>query len=626
MALAILPQSAGSIATRLRIATAARWSFAALRFFVQFLFISSLLAVGSAAVVIWFDRLGGVRLLGGLMPGMWLGAGLFAAVALTLVRHARVPRPDQRKRRLDWKAANFVGPVFAAARLLLLGALLGALMLRSLHPVRANFVYVIVDVSDPINDAAFRRELLDTAVQIIKDNAGRHVEFVGTERIGELVRLAADDRMTFDDPRWWEELKQQPSLNERLAELEQLLANRFGEAVYVVSVNKPSGKVSPWPPSPERVVSRWYCVDPSQAPRADRTQLVSYSAGQDPAAAPYFYATLSVKPGDPVPLLRVQVTGEPVRKVPHAGRFGDFFGFHAVIPRDKDLVSIDFERPDGSAVPIDALRGLKLEPRRLKVKLGPGLEQVKQLPFLKEKDGPIEFVDANPDVVWEAGKSSAPATLLPTVELLFSPNDYASAPAGYQLRRTPAYLNSALGSVGLPSAGAEFRDLSQGLGLTGTVLIALSRDAGDELPVVLHRAPAQPRWVTVVLPRPDQFPQMTGNVPKSAGQLLVWATSLARREGRPEPPPMKTATLVDRPDGVEMPIRSGLEPIRDGLGPQILAGLRGRLDGNRPLSADNSLRLSCGQVAWSAVAALLAITVVAAAVEAFFVRRARPVR
>ena len=576
-----------------------------------------LVPTAAGAGLVWwhFRRLGGVRLMGGLVPGLWVAAAVGLLGVFLIARYCRVPRPTSRKRGYGGFGWRAVGRGLAGVRFALLGALLGAALLRSFHPVRANTVHVVVELADPLNDKQFQNELLDTAVQLLRENPGRDVQFAGTDRLGELVRLAADGKLNRDDPRWWDELRRQPKVADRLAALESALADYVGETVCVVSVSKPTGRVSPWPLSPERLVCRWYCVDPSQVPRADRTQLVSYSLNQDPAVAPKFYATLSVKPGEPTPRLRTQMVGEPPKLHDATGRFGDYFGYEAAIPRDKAVAGIDFEKPDGTAVPIAALKDLKVAPRRLRVELGPGLDRLKALPLVKEADGPVEFVDSNPDVSWVVGKSARPASGGPVVEIAFSPQDYTTAPQGYQLRRTNGYMKSALGQVGLPSAGAEFRDLSGGLGLKGQVLVGLGRDAGDDPPVVLHRDVDDLRWVTVVLPRPDQFDLMTDNVSRAMAQLLIWATSHARREGRPDPPPVLTKLLVDRASEVELPTRSGPNTIRDGLVTQLLAGLRGRLDGNRHLSAANSLRSDCGVIAAAAAAVLIALTLIAAGVE-----------
>jgi hypothetical protein len=362
-------------------------------------------------------------------------------------------------------------------------------------------------------------------------------------------------------------------------------------------------------------------------PRADHTQLVSYAIGQDAAAAPYVYVTIRVKSGEPVPTMRVLVAGDSVRDVPPSGHYGDYHTYWLTLPRHKGLEWIDFAWAGGTEPPIDQLKGIQLAKRQLKVKLDSNLdrERLCKLPLLEDQvRGPILFVDTDADVFWTSGGTSDPG--LPTVRLAPADVDYTQAPSGFQLRRTTAYLKSALRGISLPSAGPEFRDLSQGFGGgTGTNLVVLTREAGQEQPLVFFSDSSSPRFVTMIVPKLQQFDQMKGNVPKAMVELLIWASSLAERNARdkPEKPAPQFSWLLE-PSEAELPARSPDEPPNDGLVKQLLRGLLGELDANTNLAAANSLRTQCESMAWAVLLGLLLLAAAARVIEGLYLsKRAR---
>src|SRR5207253_2347320 len=96
-------------------------------------------------------------------------------------------------------------------------------------------------------------------------------------------------------------------------------------------------------------------------------------------------------------------------------------------------------------------------------------------------------------------------------------------------------------------------------------------------PLVFHRNAGARERVTVVTPRASDFAKLEGNVPQALGKVIVWATSLAWRDGKTEPLPISLWKL-EAASGADAPAESGPPDVTDSVRRQLVGALSGKLD------------------------------------------------
>jgi hypothetical protein len=601
---------------------------------VQFLVAMGGLAAGFALVLGWADR--GVVLQGGLCPGACIAAGLCLAVAATISRQLPASRAVRDAASGPARPGRLAaGLALAGLKAVTVGGLLAALSLSSFNPVLPEpEADVLLDPGKGVQEPLFADAILAELARLWN----RHGDALRCDSPA-IARLAEEaGRGRLDSEGLARELAKLSPLNARLAEAATRLRGRMYHRLYVISTREPTPDVHPWTVHPSHLECRWINVWPDRTPQGgdDRRVVVqSYQLSRDPAVRNFLSMTVNVPEGQPVPrLLVIDADGREVGPLAHSGAWGRNFAYRATFPAGRGIVSARLvDVPPGprrlpkvnlDVAPFGPSKGPSCQ---VPIRLGPGLEPLASWPVLSrpEAETPAKRVDHDPAVTWVLGPISVgdhPRFAGAVVEVVAG-DDGGKTDA--RLERTGAYDGTPLAEA-FPTAGLEgWPDLGRGLNLGGTPLVRASLDDAEGSPVVVARD--DPRWITVVVPPRAAWAGsgwFDAEHQQAAAQLMVVASSLARREGRPGPPPVQADLLVAREDDTRAPREGGPKRPTSPLWRQLVDGFCGRLDGRATETPTNSFKGATARLCFALLGALTVVSASASIVERLRRRPAWP--
>jgi hypothetical protein len=569
-----------------------------------------------------------VLLRGGLVGGRWVAAGLAVTLAAlawrfcppgAALRAAAVPRGPGRR-------ALAAGLTFV--KLALVGALLAPFTLAALNVARVEEGPTVhVDGGKKAFEPMFADAMLDALVALHRETRG--AARYDNDAVAAVVREADRSGPTPTlAGRLWQAVADLPPLNDRLRDTAERLDGRVLESVVVVSAVNPTPQTNPWPIHPSRVRCRWVNVWPDRTPQGgDSTRVVpvSWFVGQDCAVRPFVSLTVNDPERKP-PRLRLGLAGgRTLPPQPPDGSYLNNFTYHVDLRPGEALTSaelVDDPPLSRKLPPVEfLLPGPGTPPTCVKVALGPGLEALKGWPVL---GGPAEeskvrwSSPGDADVTWVRGPLPAPSRGNYTGAVVEVVPGATAGQAEWRLERTPQYDVTPLVEV-FPRAGvAGWHDVGAGAVLGQPVLVQMGRDDEPGHPVVVRD---EQRWLTVVLPPAAAWPRgqasnwFSDDHCQAAADLLLIASSLARRHDGAESPPVRGDYLVPREGDATRPLEGGPERPAEPLYRQMIDGLTGRYDDRPAETPANSDRPRCLRWGLLALTALGALTLLGAAAE-----------
>jgi len=590
-----------------------------------------------AWLLIWSLDRPGVILCGGVLPGRWVALVLAIVTAGMVYRWTPPSRGQTRVASAGGALDAVAGPLHRMARLAAAGALLAALAIFSLVPAEVGAVRVEVDLGDrthdlgdkmqPANDLAYVGEIRDQVIALGRDHAreGLDVTF-GSDALDGLVAEVVGTGSAGTDGAWLDALRSLPPLNTRLEARRREFEGQVGRRLIVVSTRQADASVHTWPLDEATTYCRWICIDPSKKPRADRSQVLAISYGDDVAVDNHVTVTVQ-SPSDPVRLKVVLSGGTELPLLTPAGRHGDKRAFVFTVPRDRQIEQLKVIAP-GPAVEFNQKNlALHKKNRRVKVRIVPPEWRATYDTYLRRQSKPgeppaLELVDSGENVVWWLNPGGDPASLgaaVPEpakglVEIIPAAADHS---ADYKLKPEDDYAKTPLGGIWPdPVTVSGFSDLGRGLPLSGSILGRAYHSATNEpgAPFFLLRDSSRTQRVTLVLPLPSRLAVLSAEQRIALDQLLLIATSLARRGGDASDP-FPARSLVTEESNLLLATESGPPPNRGVLLRKVLDGLAGAYDGREAITPRNSIRQKTGRPAMVLLSALIGGSALAWAIE-----------